>query len=184
VNVLGAPGAGKTASIVRIAEKLNANVFVIEGDAASDIDTKALNEKGIPAVQINTGGGCRLDISEIKAAFGENNFSGGFLFVENIGNLICPAAFSVGEHARLLVSSVTEGDDKPYKYPAAFEKSEIILLNKCDLLPFVDFDSEYYIKGVRHLNEKATVYTVSGKNATGYGGVARWITDRAKELTK
>ena len=106
----------------------------------------------------------------------------GILFIENIGNLVCPAEFTIGEHVMMLISTVTEGSDKPYKYPLAFEKADIILINKVDLAPYLDFDEEYFMKGVRALNKTAPVFKVSGKTGEGYEEVAKWLQDRAKKL--
>ena len=199
VNILGAPGIGKTVSLERIIAALDAPAFVIEGDIESDIDTKKLKSLGIQAVQINTGGACHLDAPFVADAFesacggtpaaiasgsGQTAFSDGYLFIENIGNLICPAEFLIGEHIKLLITAVTEGSDKPYKYPLAFEKADIILLNKWDLLPYVDFDWDYYMSGVRKLNAGAPVFRVSGKTGEGYGEAAAWLKTRAKPVLK
>ena len=165
VNVMGSPGAGKTSSLKRITEKIgDVTPYVIEGDIESDIDTKALNSLGIQTIQINTGGACHLDSP----------------LIENIGNLVCPAEFEIGEHVKMLISTTTEGSDKPYKYPLAFEKADIILINKCDLIPYVDFDEEYFMKGVRALNPTAPVFRVSAKNDEGYEEVVSWIKNRLK----
>ncbi len=104
------------------------------------------------------------------------------LFIENVGNLVCPAEFSIGEHVKMLVSTVTEGSDKPYKYPLAFEKADIILLNKVDLIPYLDFDEEFFMKGIRALNKTVPVIRVSGKTGEGWQEVADWLTTKAKEL--
>ncbi|MCL2479051.1 MAG: hydrogenase nickel incorporation protein HypB [Treponema sp.] len=190
VNVLGAPGVGKTVSLQRIISGLYVPSFVIEGDIESDIDTRKLRAAGIKAAQINTGGACHLDAPVVADAFEAasgtelQNFANGFLFIENIGNLVCPAEFMIGEHIKLLVSSVTEGSDKPWKYPLAFEKAEIILLNKMDLVPYVDFDWDFYLEGIRKLNPSAPVFKVSGKTGRGYAEVAEWLTARAKPVLK
>jgi len=207
VNVLGAPGAGKTTVLIRIVEALGASAFVIEGDIESDIDARKLKALGIPALQINTGGACHLDAPIVADAFlgapsaGEagrasgragdtgkvsadagRDFSGGFLFIENIGNLVCPAEFMIGEHVKLLVCAVTDGSDKPYKYPLAFEKADIILLNKCDLLEYIDFDRDFFLNGVRKLNPSAPVVHVSGKTGAGIGEAVKWLRDRAQNI--
>ena len=181
VNVLGAPGVGKTSSLQRIIAGLRSPACVIEGDVESDIDTRKLKALGIQAVQINTGGACHLDAPAVAAAAESLEFSSGFLFIENIGNLICPVEFMIGEHIKLLVSAITEGSDKPYKYPLAFEKADIILLNKYDLSPYVDFDWEFFMAGVRKLNPSVPVFKVSGKTGEGYGEATAWLRNRAKE---
>ena len=176
INVMGAPGAGKTTSLTRIVKRLDkVTPYVIEGDIEADFDTKTLQALGVKAIQINTGGACHLDSPLIDKAVEELNIGNGVLFIENIGNLVCPAEFMIGEHAKMLISTVTEGCDKPYKYPLAFEKADLILLNKCDLLPYVDFDEEFFMKGVRALNKTAPVIKVSGKTEEGFDEVAAWI---------
>ena len=133
VNEMGAPGVGKTTTLKNIIERLQiAKPFVIEGDIESDLDTKDLNALGISAYQINTFGACHLDAPMIEHQVNEIEFDlenkeRGILFIENIGNLVCPAEFTIGEHVLMLISTVTEGSDKPYKYPLAFEKADIIL---------------------------------------------------------
>jgi len=185
VNVMGAPGAGKTTALIRIIRELACPAFVIEGDIESDIDARKLESLGIPALQINTGGACHLDAPIVADAFAAHagpEFSGGFLFIENIGNLICPAEFMIGEHVKLLICSVTDGSDKPYKYPLAFEKADIILLNKCDLLDYVDFDRDFFKDGARRHNPGAPVIGVSGKTGEGIGEAAEWLKNRARNV--
>ena len=181
-NVLGAPGAGKTTVLTQILKKLAAPACVIEGDVESDIDTQKLKELGFQAVQINTGGSCRLDAPIIEDTFADMTFANGFMFIENIGNLVCPASFLIGEHIKLLICASTDGGDKPYKYPLAFEKADIILLNKCDLLKHVNFDMEYFNNGIRKLNPNAPVFTISGETGEGIDGVVEWLQNKAKPV--
>lgn len=184
VNEMGAPGVGKTTTLRNLVKHLELKPYVIEGDIESDIDTKNLNELGIETHQINTHGECHLDAPMIEHMTGHIEFKEpGILFIENIGNLVCPAEFSIGEHVMMLIYTVTEGSDKPYKYPLAFEKADIILLNKVDLIPYLDFDEEFFMKGVRALNKDAPVIKVSGKTGEGFEEVAKWLTDRAKKLS-
>lgn len=179
VNVMGAPGVGKTSSLVQIIKGLSGiTSYVIEGDIEADFDTKLLQSMGVEAIQINTGGACHLDSPLIEKAAGELNLAPGVLFIENIGNLVCPAEFQIGEHVKMLISTVTEGSDKPYKYPLAFEKADIILVNKCDLIPYVDFDEEFFLKGVRGQNKTAPVIKVSAKTGEGYEEVIKWIREK------
>jgi len=182
VNVMGAPGAGKTTSLIQLIKRLEeVTAYVIEGDIEADFDTKTLQSLGVKAIQINTGGACHLDSPLIGQAVEDLHISDGVLFIENIGNLVCPAEFMIGEHAKMLISTVTEGSDKPYKYPLAFEKADLILLNKCDLLPYVDFDEDFFMKGVRALNKTAPVIKVSGKTGEGYEKAAEWIMEKIKK---
>jgi hydrogenase nickel incorporation protein HypB len=179
INVMGAPGAGKTTSLIQIIKRLkDVTPYVIEGDIEADFDTKTLQSLGVKAIQINTGGACHLDSPLIGKAVEDLKINNGVLFIENIGNLVCPAEFMIGEHAKMLISTVTEGSDKPYKYPLAFEKADIILINKCDLIPYLDFDEDFFMKGVRALNKTAPVIKVSGKTEEGFDKVVSWIMDK------
>lgn len=181
INVMGAPGAGKTTSLIQIIKRLtDVSSYVIEGDIEADFDTKTLQSLGVKAIQINTGGACHLDSPLIGEAVDKLKIRDGILFIENIGNLVCPAEFMIGEHAKMLISTVTEGSDKPYKYPLAFEKADVILLNKCDLLPYIDFDEDFFMKGVRALNQTAPVIKVSGKTQEGYEKVVEWIMEKIR----
>jgi len=172
VNVMGAPGAGKTSVLTGLIQTLKQPAFVIEGDIESDIDTKKLLDLGISSYQINTGGACHLDSPLIEKAVLENPVENCFLFIENIGNLVCPAEFMIGEHMKLLICSVPEGADKPYKYPLAFEKAGAVVLNKIDLLPYVSFDYGYFEEGVRHLNKTAPIFKISAVKNEGFAGLA------------
>ncbi len=181
VNVMGAPGAGKTSVLIQVIRRLkNVASYVIEGDIEADFDTKLLKSMGVKAVQINTGGACHLDSPLIGKAAEELSLKNGVLFIENIGNLVCPAEFQIGEHVKMLISTVTEGSDKPYKYPLAFEKADIIILNKCDLLPYLVFNEDFFMKGVRALNKTAPVIKVSCKTEDGFEEVVEWIRNKQK----
>jgi len=177
INVMGAPGAGKTSVIISIIKKLvDLKTYVVEGDIESDIDTKALTALGIDTIQINTHGACHLDAPTISSALKEFKLNEpGVMFIENIGNLVCPAEFRIGEHIKMLIVTVTEGSDKPYKYPLAFEKADIIIINKWDLIPYVNFDEEYFMSGVRALNPSALVVKASSTNNTGFTEVTEYI---------
>jgi len=171
VNIMGAPGVGKTTVLLNIIERLMAfKPYVIEGDIESDLDTQTLRSRGVPAAQINTFGACHLDAPLVHNAVQNIDFGEGrtILFIENVGNLVCPAEFNIGEHIKLLICSVTEGSDKPYKYPLAFGEADIVLLNKTDLCPFLDFDEEFFTRGFRALNKKAPLIKVSGKTGEGF----------------
>ncbi|MBQ9635278.1 MAG: hydrogenase nickel incorporation protein HypB [Acidaminococcaceae bacterium] len=180
VNLMGAPGAGKTTTLENLLKHLGVRGYVIEGDIESDIDTERLRKQQIAASQINTFGACHLDAPLVHNAIHTMQFAEpGILFIENVGNLVCPAEFSIGEDIKLLQVSVTDVSDKPYKYPLAFEKADIIILNKIDLMPYVDFDETFFMDGIRHLNKKAPVFKVSGKTGEGYAEAAAWIKQRA-----
>lgn len=180
VNVIGAPGAGKTSSLIRIIEGLRGvKAYVVEGDIQSDIDTDKLKSLGIEAVQIHTGGACHIDPTLLKNTLPRLSLDQkGILFIENIGNLVCPAEFDIGENIKLLIVTATEGADKPYKYPLAFEKAEAVLLNKADLMPYVDFDKAYFGKGVRALNPRAPIFEVSARTGEGFDEVCQWLLSR------
>jgi len=182
INVMGAPGAGKTSTLIQLIKRLKDRVtpYVIEGDIEADFDTKTLLALGVKTIQINTGGACHLDSPMIGKAVEDLSLEKGLLFIENIGNLVCPAEFQIGEHAKMLISTVTEGSDKPYKYPLAFEKADAIIINKCDLLPYVDFDEEFFMKGVRALNKTVPVFKVSCKTEEGFDEVILWIMEKMK----
>ena len=181
VNVMGAPGAGKTTALKNIISRLKgAAAYVIEGDIESDIDTKELRGLGIRAYQINTFGACHLDAPMVYNMASSIDFDKrGILFVENIGNLVCPAEFSIGEHVKMLISPVTEGSDKPYKYPLAFERADAVILSKVDLLPYVDFDEGFFMKGLRALNKNAMVFKASARTGEGFTEAAEWLAERA-----
>ncbi len=178
VNVMGAPGVGKTSVLTKLIPLLALKAAVIEGDIESDIDTAKLTALGITAHQINTHGACHLDSPLIRDAAEALSLNDSFLFIENIGNLVCPAEFMIGEHIKLLITAVTEGSDKPYKYPLAFEKADVILLNKTDLKPYVEFDEGFFMKGVRALNPHVNVFHVCSRTGEGFNEVAQWLNKR------
>jgi hydrogenase nickel incorporation protein HypB len=162
INIMGSPGIGKTTVISRLAK---INDIIIEGDLEGNIDTEYFENMGIKTLQINTHGACHLDVPDISAIV--QNLSDCTVFIENIGNLICPAEFDLGEHVRVLIVSVTDGSDKPYKYPPMFEKADVILVNKVDLMPYVKFDREFFEKGVR-LHTDAPVFYVNAASGEGF----------------
>jgi hydrogenase nickel incorporation protein HypB len=183
INMMGAPGSGKTSVLKEVIKKLCIPSAVIEGDVESDIDTVDLQKNGISAFQINTMGGCHLDAPMIKTALaGFNIKDSSFLFIENIGNLICPAEFDIGEHLRLIICSVADGSDKPYKYPLAFERADAVVLNKDDLIPYVNFDKEFFIEGVKKLNMKTRLFFASCKEHTGFEAIASWLAAERKRI--
>jgi len=175
LNLMASPGAGKTSVILKTIELLRDryHIAVIEGDIAGDIDSQRIREQGIPAVQINTGGACHLDSKMIRKALEFLDMNKlDILLIENVGNLVCPIDFSLGENARAMILSVPEGDDKPIKYPGIFETSSAIILNKTDVMPYFNFDEDAFVASVRLLNPAAMVFPLS--TTTG-NGVEHWI---------
>ena len=187
INVLASPGAGKTSIIMATINALKdrLRIGVIEGDVASAVDSEKINAMGIPVVQINTAGGCHLDANMMVPALeGLPLETIDLLFVENVGNLICPNAFALGEDARILIASTPEGDDKPYKYPAMFTDTDIVLVNKMDLQPHLDFDLDAFRKVVTGLNPDVTIFPCSAKTAEGMDGWFAWLESAVKNKTK
>jgi hydrogenase nickel incorporation protein HypB len=180
-NVLGTPGAGKTTFLEALVKALApVPCAVIEGDLESDIDAEHLRSIGIPALQINTHGMCHLDAPLIDKILPQVPESAKYVFIENVGNLICPSSFYLGEKKRILIVSTTEGSDKPYKYPPAFESSSLIIVNKIDLAEIMEFDRDYFLSGVHAVNPGSPVLFVSAKTGLGMGDVVSWITNAAK----
>jgi len=164
INIMASPGAGKTSVILEIIEafKNEISIGVIEGDIASSIDAEKIEKAGIPVVQINTSGGCHLDANMIKLAVQDLKLKeNSLLFIENVGNLVCPSSFDLGESIKMVIASVPEGHDKPHKYISMFEAADVIVLNKTDLLPYIDFDKDSFYKGIRVLNELVPVFEIS-----------------------
>ena len=179
INVMGSPGAGKTILIQRAIEKLNKKVGVIEGDIETTMDAEKFAKLGIPVAQINTGpfgGACHLEAAWIRDTIKEGNFSNvKILFIENIGNLVCPAEFDTGAHKNVLILSVTEGEDKPLKYPLMFRKSHLLLINKCDLLDKLEFDINLLLENVKKINPHIETLKVSGLKRDGIDDWINWI---------
>ena len=175
VNVMSSPGAGKTSLILETIRRLKGDVKigVIEGDVSSSIDAETIGKEGVPVIQINTGGECHLDASMIYRALSNLPLQDiELLFIENVGNLICTAEFAIGAHKKLVISSTPEGFDKPLKYPLMFTVADIVLINKIDLLPHVNFDTDAYKKTVKNLNESVEIFEVS---CTTGQGIDRWL---------
>lgn len=183
INLMSAPGAGKTSLLERTIGALKDQMMigVIEGDIQSSQDAERIAKKGMPVVQINTGGACHLDGNMIRETFGEFNFKEmDLLVVENVGNLVCPAEFKVGEDLKVMILSVTEGDDKPSKYPLMFHESEVLLINKIDLLPHVDCSLEKIKEDSLKINRDLTIFPISCKTGEGLEGWHNWLRDRVK----
>lgn len=179
LNVMASPGAGKTSLISRTIEALRdqARVGVIEGDIAGNVDTQSVLAAGADdAVQINTGGSCHLEASMISKALDALQLSQlDILFVENVGNLICPTHWSLGEHLRLCILSTPEGHDKPIKYPQLFTVSDVVVVNKVDLMAWVDFDRALFHRTVRALNPTAPIFEVSCRTGEGIAAWVAWL---------
>ena len=178
LNLVSSPGSGKTTLLCATIRRLHGTqaVAVIEGDQQTANDAERIRATGAPAVQINTGKGCHLDADMIARALPRLPLAAGtLLFIENVGNLVCPAAFDLGEAAKVAILSVTEGEDKPLKYPDIFAAASLVLLNKSDLLPHLDFDLEYALDCLRRVNPRAPVLSVSAKTGEGLDAWLAWL---------
>jgi hydrogenase nickel incorporation protein HypB len=178
VNVMASPGAGKTSLILRTIEALRGRwrAGVIEGDVAGHVDADKVAETGTPVVQINTGGGCHLDAPQVQSALKQLPLEQiDVLFIENVGNLICPTGFALGEHVNMMIANVPEGHDKPIKYPGMFSEVDALVLNKIDLMPYIDFDLEAFRTAVMALNADAPQFQVSCKTGEGIEEWAEWL---------
>jgi hydrogenase nickel incorporation protein HypB len=183
LNLMASPGAGKTSLIMATVKELKDEyrIAYIDGDIATSIDTDKVATLGVPVVQINTGGQCHLDAPMLKNALPQLPFSNlDMLVVENVGNLVCPTNFRLGVHRNVLIASVPEGDDKPYKYPGMYQGVDAILLNKMDVLSAFDFDLEYFRRGVEILNPGLVFFQGSCKTGSGLDAWLDWI---RKEIT-
>jgi hydrogenase nickel incorporation protein HypB len=181
INLMGSPGAGKTTLLERTAQELAGRmpISVIEGDQAAALDAERVRAAGCRVVQINTGTGCHLDagmVGEGLRALGPPE--GSVVIIENVGNLVCPALFDLGEHARVVLASVTEGDDKPLKYPHMFRRADLVLVSKTDLLPHVAFDAERHAAGVRRASPGAELLQLSAATGAGLREWYDWLRRR------
>lgn len=185
LNIMASPGAGKTSVILQTIKTLapEIRIGVIEGDTAPvTIDADKVIAAGMPALQINTAGNCHLDA--VMLSRGLESFPLAdidLLIVENVGNLICPASFKLGTHANVVIASIPEGDDKPYKYPTIYRGLDVLIMNKIDLLPYIRFNKEYFLKGVEMLNPGLTTFQVSCETGEGIAEWAEWLKARVKE---
>lgn len=178
VNIMASPGAGKTSLIEGTLEALKGRwrVGVVDGDVATSIDADRAAAAGASAVQVNTGGECHLDAVMLHGALAEMDLVQlDLLIVENVGNLICPAGFQLGTHKSVLVASVPEGDDKPYKYPSMYRGVQALVINKIDLLPYVDFDMDHFRSGVEVLNPGLITFPLSCKTGDGIQAWVDWL---------
>ena len=186
LNLMSSPGSGKTSLLERtIAEFGDARpVCVIEGDQETTFDAERIRRAGARAVQVNTGAGCHLDAPMVQSAVQAlDPKPGSWLFIENVGNLVCPALFDVGEHAKVVIISVTEGQDKPLKYPHMFAVADLVIVNKTDLLPYVDFDIEEFSGYARSLNRTAEIMPLSVKSGDGLDAWYAWLRSAVPTVT-
>ena len=182
INMMASPGAGKTSVILRTIEALrdDLRMAAVDGDVAT-IDVDKIAETGIPVALINTGGSCHLDANMLLPALDEVPLDDlDLLVVENVGNLICPASFALGVDLNVVISSVAEGDDKPYKYPAMFRGADVLLLNKVDMLKYEEFDVDYFRQGVETLNPGLAFFPVSCKTGEGLEAWTNWLREQVR----
>jgi hydrogenase nickel incorporation protein HypB len=178
LNFMASPGAGKTSLVEATLKNLHGRfrLAVIDGDIATSLDADRAAAAGAVALQINTGGECHLDAVMLQDALPQLDLQSiDLLIVENVGNLICPASFQLGTHKNVLIASIPEGDDKPYKYPGIYRGVDVLVINKLDLLPYVDFDMVYFKRGVEMLNPGVLTFPVSCKTGEGLQGWVDWL---------
>ncbi|MBU3159719.1 hydrogenase nickel incorporation protein HypB [Clostridium frigoris] len=178
INLMSSPGSGKTSLLEKIIAKLknDMNIAVIEGDIYTTKDAQRIEAQGVPVIQINTCGACHLDAEMIKGALNSLTLDKlDLLVIENVGNLVCPAEFEIGEDIKICVLSTTEGNDKPLKYPLMFEKSGAIILNKLDLIEFTDFDKKEFYRDIKSLNANADTFETSCVKDKGIDEICSWL---------
>ncbi len=181
-NFMASPGAGKTSLIEQTVSRLlpRMNLAVIDGDIATNFDADRAQAAGALAVQINTGGECHLDAVMLNSALKQMDLTGiDMVIVENVGNLVCPASFQLGTHKSILIASIPEGDDKPYKYPGMYRGVDALVINKIDLLPYVPFNMEFFRKGVEILNPGLVTFPVSCRTGEGLNSWLEWLVSQA-----
>lgn len=188
LNMISSPGSGKTTILTRTISELKdkINIGVIEGDIQTDLDAEKIRTTGAPAIQINTNGACHLSAAQISTALKKLPLDDlDLIFIENVGNLVCPSAFDLGEAGKIAVLSVPEGDDKPAKYPALFAKSKVLLINKIDLLQAVgqaDFDIERVTIDARRLNKSIEIFPISAKTGEGMNNWYDWLAKSVRSI--
>ena len=184
INLMSSPGAGKTSLLEKTIERLKdrIRIGVIEGDIQCSFDAERIAKKGVQALQINTDGACHLDGNMIREAVNQLDLSNlDLLVVENVGNLVCPAEFKVGEDMKIMLLSVTEGDDKPLKYPLMFQESRVLIINKIDLLPYVDCSIDNIRKAVSQLNKDMIIFELSCRTGEGLEAWANWLEEQVQQ---
>lgn len=183
INMIGSPGAGKTTLLEGLIRHLQGKLklAVIEGDIFTTRDAERIETHGVDVVQINTGGGCHLDALMIEDALAKMDLSSlDLLIIENVGNLVCPAAFHLGEDLKMVVMSITEGDDKPEKYPRIFQESSVLAVTKTDLLPYNQFDMERFVNEVQGIHPGIAIFKVASKAGDGMNELADWIVNQCE----
>lgn len=183
LNIISSPGSGKTSILEKTIQQLTSDVQIgiIEGDLQTSKDAERINVLGTPVVQINTEGGCHLDANMVKMALSDLPLENlDCLIIENVGNLVCPASYQLGEDMKIVVLSVTEGDDKPSKYPIIFRESQILLINKMDLLPFTNFDLAAAKKAALQINPDLKIFELSCQNGQGIENWTQWLISKIK----
>ncbi|MEY2979596.1 MAG: hydrogenase nickel incorporation protein HypB [Prochlorotrichaceae cyanobacterium] len=189
LNLMSSPGAGKTSLLEKTLEALTSKleIAVIEGDMTTQLDADRLRAYGVPVIAINTGRSCHLDSRMVAGGIHQlsqecNPQTLDLVVVENVGNLVCPAEFEVGEHAKVALLSVTEGEDKPLKYPVMFREADCLLITKLDLAPYVDVEIDRIIANVRQINPYVVIFPVSAKTGEGLAAWFQWVYDLGKDL--
>ena len=185
LDLLASPGSGKTSTILATIDALRDefNIAVVEGDIASNVDAEKISAQGIPAVQINTGGACHLESAMLKRAVDVLDLERlDLIIVENVGNLVCPTDFDLGENAKVMILSVPEGDDKPLKYPGVFQVAEAVVLNKVDTMPVFAFDREAFEESVRQLNPSAPIFPIAATKGDGVQEWAAWLAEQIRQV--
>ncbi|HOK99660.1 MAG: hydrogenase nickel incorporation protein HypB [Bacteroidales bacterium] len=183
INLVSSPGAGKTSLLEHTLRELGAShkCYVIEGDQQTDNDARRIQQTGVDVIQVNTGNGCHLDANMVHQAIHQlNPAENSLLFIENVGNLVCPSLFDLGENFRVVIFSVTEGEDKPLKYPNIFHSSQLVIINKIDLLPYLEFDVEKAKTYVQRISPQAKILELSVKNRSGIDQWINWLIARGK----
>ncbi|MCL2757352.1 MAG: hydrogenase nickel incorporation protein HypB [Coriobacteriia bacterium] len=184
LDLIASPGAGKTTTILATIAALRDtySVAVIEGDIASDVDARKIKEQGIPAVQINTGGICHLEARMISQALDALDLDSlDLIIVENVGNLVCPTDFYLGEDCKIVILSVPEGHDKPLKYPGVFQVAQAIILSKIDTMPVFDFDERQFRSDIEHINPHALIFPISATKDHGVKTWVRWLSEQIEQ---
>ncbi|MDP2994614.1 MAG: hydrogenase nickel incorporation protein HypB [Anaerolineales bacterium] len=187
INVMASPGAGKTSLIEHTIKGLEGRLRIgmINGDIATSFDADRAQAAGATAIQINTGGNCHLDAVMVQSALSQLDLGAlDLVIIENVGNLVCPADFKLGTHKSVLVASIPEGDDKPYKYPGMYRGVNAVVINKIDLLPYVPFRMDFFKKGIEVLNPGVTQFELSCRTGEGLSGWLAWLEGQVKEYKK